>query len=119
MRYDVFESHINSVPEFTWVDQRVGKNILLSEHPNLELPGGGAGERLYQNNRTCGWCIKWVSEACFTQCDRYARIGVKHPCSTSDHNFILQPNSELTISPALTGEQGAFLALPLLTSEHG
>lgn len=28
MRYDVFESHIDSVPQFTWVEQRV-----LGKHP--------------------------------------------------------------------------------------
>lgn len=106
MRCDVFESHINSVPEFTRVDQRVGKNILLSEHPNLELPSGG--EWFYQSNRTCGWCIKRVGEACFTRCDRYTRMGAKGPCSTSDHNFILQQNSEFTVKPATDRQAGTF-----------
>lgn len=66
MRYHVLETHIDSAWEFTWVDYRAGKDILLSEHPSLDLTSGGAEGRLYESNRTCGWCIKWIGEACFT-----------------------------------------------------
>lgn len=111
VRYDVFMPYICSVPQFTWVDQRAGKNFLLYKDTNLELPSGEAAERWYKGHRTCRWCILRLSEARFMQCDRCMKTGMKDQCTTSNHNFILQQNSELTVSSVTARWGGSFLCI--------
>lgn len=119
MRYDVFMPYICSVPQFTWVDQRAGKNILFYKDTNVEPPSERAAERWYKGHRTCCWRMIRLSEAHFMQCDRCTKKGMKDQFSTSNHNFILQQNSELMVSSvtARWGGRGGFFALQLLILE--
>lgn len=113
MRYDVFMPYICSVPQFTWVDQRAGKNILFYKDTNVEPPSERAAERWYKGHRTCCWRMIRLNEAHFMQCDRCTKKGMKDQFSTSNHNFILQQNSELTVSSvtARWGGRGDFLCI--------
>lgn len=72
-----------------------------------------AAERWYKCHRTCCWRMIRLSEAHFMQCDRCTKKGMKDQFSTSNHNFILQQNSELTVSSvtARWGGRGDFLCI--------